>query len=197
MESTEEKKENRKDVKYTVNLRAIHDCMLATSKEETRYYLMGISIKDVDGRRHYAGTDGHILVHFDEEINGEPLNEEIILKPLVKFKVDKNDGESLLYGSLQIIDDRTALLRGVDEETKVACNIIDGTYPSYERVMPEENTPRLEQYISFNADYLKVVKKVLTVNPPAPKALNNTSPCLWETVKALCNVQCVLMPMRV
>ena len=40
----------------TINLKFIDDCMSVVSKEESRYFLMGVLIKDTNGMRQYVGT---------------------------------------------------------------------------------------------------------------------------------------------
>lgn len=187
--------ENKTPTIYVVNMAAICNCMRAVSKEEARYYLGGVLIKDIDGRRHYVGTDGHVMIHFSEEIKGNLLKEEIILKPLSKIKVSKHeDVDCYIYGTLQIIDTDTAILK--DLNTKIACDVIDGTYPDFWRVIPNENTEEAKEYIAFNPDFLKVVKTVLGKTPCKPQTEGEGSVCMWVGDRYFSEIQCVVMPIR-
>lgn len=183
------------DKLYIVNAQAINDCMKAASKEETRYYLGGVYIHDKDGQRHYVGTDGHIMVHISEKLVGdEELKEGLILKPCTKIKIGKRRDYADLAGTIQIIDKDTVLFK--DNYQKIVFDIIDGNYPDYTRVVPEENTPKLKDYTAFNANYLKIVQS-LTGKVEQPQGTDNASPAMWINEVGDLQYQIVLMPMRI
>ena len=175
----------------TINLKFIDDCMSVVSKEESRYFLMGVLIKDTNGMRQYVGTNGHILVFHQEEALGENIDTEIILKPLSKIKIRKKSEEEDKYGILQIIDHETALIRSNNQ--KIACDIIDGTYPDFEKIIPNQETEEATKYIKFNPSYMRIVDSIIGPDAGAPQIAEDMGPCLWE--KDDCKV--VLMPMRI
>lgn len=171
---------------YKINIEAINSVLPATNKKEKgRSYLNGVYVEDKDGFRHYTATEGHILFTVKTEIDGDSLEKPLILKinkPL-KYK-------NYTVGDLQVVDDETVVVKTNQE--KVAVDIVDGTYPDYERVIPPENTKKASEFALFDPDFLNKVYDFLGVRNQIPLMDDCISPALY--IKD--NKRAVLMPMK-
>ncbi|MBO5843490.1 MAG: hypothetical protein J6Q96_01320 [Bacteroidales bacterium] len=174
--------------KYELNCELMNAVLPAVSKEEVRYYLMGIYIEDVDGWRNYTATDGHILLTAKEAIEGEVLEKPLVLK--IKKPIAS---KRLKIGYLQIVDEYTAVIVG---EEKIAVDIIDCQYPDYRRVIPSDDTELAKEYAIFNPDLLKIVNKFIGSTNKRPIMENRMSPAMWVVEDVNLVKKAVLMPMR-
>ena len=163
---------------YKLNIELLNSVIPAMRKEEVRFNICGVYIHDKDGMRVYVATDGHKLFVAKELTEGELLPEKGII---VKFK--KEIGKSKLdYCEMVIVDDETVVIR--TEKEKMALDIINGEYPSYEKVINSENTESAKQYFVFDPDLLKDVRKFIGKNNylNVPKQDNVRSPAMWRVV---------------
>jgi len=174
---------------YAVNLELMKDCHLAVSKDEARPNITGIFIQDDGGLRHYVGTNGHIIVHACEKIDAEELKDGIIVK--LASKIGKTD-PTFPHAQLEIFDDKVGILYA---EPLVACEIIDGEYPAYKKVIPETDKLATE-YTAFNPDYMKIVKKILGSSSIQPIQENANQVALWEKEVNGWLFQIALMPVK-
>lgn len=175
----------------TVNMNFINKCVLGISNEPTRYYLQGVSIKDVDGYRHYCGTNGHILIHCKEAIgadDGSLGDQELIVK------IDKPIKTKLEHCDMIINDDFITFKL----EKVASFNLIDATYPHYENVIPvNPSTPT--EFAFFDWKYLKIVDDVLGKPDNSKRAIlmdNAIAPAMFTNAN-IEGVEVVVMPMRV
>ncbi|MCO6407331.1 DNA polymerase III subunit beta [Hoeflea alexandrii] len=101
------------------------------STEETRYYLNGVCI--YDGR--LVATDGHRLGYVDCGI--ESKNRPIIPRGAVAALLELGEPSQISFGENVVIFD----LPG----TVLRSKLIDGTYPDYQRVIPNiaDNAPEM------------------------------------------------------
>lgn len=128
------------DTEFDVDLSAIvSPVAFALSNEETRYYLCGVYLHNVDGQLVAVATDGHRLAR--QEGKTAPEFEGIILpsklvgmlpKGTVKFAVSANKVRITTPGMV------------------IISKLIDGTFPQYERVIPRNN----DKMMSVNRDAL-------------------------------------------
>jgi DNA polymerase-3 subunit beta len=155
-------------------LRRLFDkAKFAISTEETRYYLNGVYMHVSQGEDgpvlRCVATDGHRLARIDA-----PLPEGAADMPGV-IVPRKTVGE--LRKLLE--DDDMAIAVSVSE-TKVrfatptislTSKVIDGTFPDYTRVIPQNNTRRLEVDA---AEFAKAVDRVATVSSERSRAVKLT-----------------------
>lgn len=167
--------------KYTANftapagiLRRLFDkSKFAISTEETRYYLNGVYIhvattEDGPALRCVA-TDGHRLAQVDAPL---PEGAEEMPGVIVPRKT---------VGELRkLLDDDSADIAVSVSETKIrfattditlTSKVIDGTFPDYTRVIPANNTRRLEVDA---ADFSRAVDRVATVSSERSRAVKLT-----------------------
>ncbi|WP_375687290.1 DNA polymerase III subunit beta [Pseudooceanicola sp. LIPI14-2-Ac024] len=163
---------------YTANfgakapvLRRLFDkSKFAISTEETRYYLNGVYMHIAEGESgrvlRCVATDGHRLARIDAELPSGAENMPGVIVPR------KTVGE--LRKLLE--DDETEIAVSVSE-TKVrfatpditlTSKVIDGTFPDYTRVIPQNNPKRLEVDA---AEFAKAVDRVATVSSERSRAV--------------------------
>lgn len=174
-------------ITYEINTDFFKKCLRVVSKEATRYNISGIFIHDdAEGIRHYVGTNGHILVHCKEKHEGPTLEKGIIIRPTAALGTRK----CCRYVPMKVYDEQTAV---IDLNKRILCDIIDGTYPSYEKVIPTDVKPEYE-YISFNPEYLLEMKRILGSATVRPVSSSPTDPHIFRTTN---EVEVVIMPMRI
>ncbi|ETW12065.1 DNA polymerase III subunit beta [Roseivivax marinus] len=142
----------------------------AISTEETRYYLNGVYMhiaEAEDGRAlRCVATDGHRLARIDAEV---PAGAEDMPGVIVPRKT---------VGELRkLLDDDDTDIAVSVSETKVrfatpdltlTSKVIDGTFPDYSRVIPQNNTKRLEVDAT---EFAKAVDRVATVSSERSRAV--------------------------
>ena len=142
----------------------------AISTEETRYYLNGVymHVSEADGQTvlRCVATDGHRLARIDADL---PAGAEGMPGIIVPRKT---------VGELRkLLDDDEQDIAVSVSETKVrfatpnitlTSKVIDGTFPDYTRVIPQNNARRLEVDA---ADFAKAVDRVATVSSERSRAV--------------------------
>lgn len=103
------------------------------SHEETRYYLNGVSIRTFEEIVRIAATDGHRLMF--EDINDWKANDvdQIIPRALVKILTTSKED-----GVLDVFENLYASFK--TSQTTTISRLIDGTFPQFERVVPQTET---------------------------------------------------------
>ncbi|MGR3758185.1 MAG: DNA polymerase III subunit beta [Tranquillimonas sp.] len=142
----------------------------AISTEETRYYLNGVYMHVASGEDgqvlRCVATDGHRLARIDAPL---PEGAETMPGVIVPRKT---------VGELRkLLDDDEAEIEVSVSETKVrfatsditlTSKVIDGTFPDYSRVIPQNNTRRLEVDA---AEFARAVDRVATVSSERSRAV--------------------------
>ena len=145
----------------------------AISTEETRYYLNGVYMHVAEGEEgptlRCVATDGHRLARIDAPL---PAGAEEMPGVIVPRKT---------VGELRkLLDDDDTEIAVSVSETKVrfatpditlTSKVIDGTFPDYGRVIPQNNTRRLEVDA---ADFARAVDRVATVSSERSRAVKMT-----------------------
>ena len=128
-----EKKELRLDVDMLVN--GINKTIFATADDELRPVMNGIYINLAPGALTFVGTDAHKLVKYESEAENEVSASFILPKKpatLLKNLLPKEQGD------VQIdFDDRNAIF--TLENYRMVCRLIEGRYPNYNSVIPQDN----------------------------------------------------------
>jgi DNA polymerase-3 subunit beta len=152
-------------------LRRLFDkAKFAISTEETRYYLNGVYMHVADGENgrvlRCVATDGHRLARVDAPLPEGAENMPGVIVPR------KTVGELR-----KLLDDDDMEIAVSVSETKVrfatpdmtlTSKVIDGTFPDYSRVIPTQNTKRLEVDAS---EFSKAVDRVATVSSERSRAV--------------------------
>ena len=155
-------------------LRRLFDkAKFAISTEETRYYLNGVYLHTAKGEDgpvlRCVATDGHRLARIDAPL---PAGAEAMPGVIVPRKT--------VAELRKLLDDDDAEIAVSVSETKVrfatpgvvlTSKVIDGTFPDYSRVIPVNNTKRLEVDAS---EFFKAVDRVATVSSERSRAVKLT-----------------------
>ena len=142
----------------------------AISTEETRYYLNGVymHVSESDGVKvlRCVATDGHRLARIDAGLPEGADNMDGVIVPR------KTVGELR-----KLLDDDEMMIAVSVSETKIrfatpditlTSKVIDGTFPDYTRVIPQNNTRRMEVDA---AEFARAVDRVATVSSERSRAV--------------------------
>ncbi|GAB6065151.1 DNA polymerase III subunit beta [Aquifex pyrophilus] len=140
--------EGEESLSGTFLLNGIEKVEYAISKEEGNIALQGMYMRGYEDRIHFVGSDGHRLALYEPEGNLSlelliPKKSLKVLKKLVTgiedVKVSKSEDESFGYF--------------ITSEWKLAVRLLEGEFPDYISVIPQE----------FTAEVLFVAEEVLKV----------------------------------
>ena len=150
---------------------SIRNTIFATSDDETRYFLNGIYIEYKEGQLRFVATDGRRIA--------------IVKKGLVNTVIEEFKGIIVLPKVLNIIykrlSDEGSISIGITEKNvffffnnyKFYSILIDGQYPNYERVIPENQTKFFE---ADRKEFLEALKRVaLMVEQKSKRVFLNLS----------------------
>lgn len=113
--------------------RMLNATVLAVSTEATRYYLNGVYLHHIDGSLRAVATDGHRLARVDIPA---PEGAEALPGIIVPTKMVHEMAR--LAGSVTVVANTTSI--GVSAgDVAVTSKLIDGRFPDYGRVIPQDN----------------------------------------------------------
>jgi len=142
----------------------------AISTEETRYYLNGVymHVAEADGGRvlRCVATDGHRLARIDADLpEGAAGMPGVIVprKTVGELRKLLDDDEAKIAVSVS-----ETKIRFATPEITLTSKVIDGTFPDYSRVIPQNNTRRLEVDA---AEFAQAVDRVATVSSERSRAV--------------------------
>lgn len=142
-------------------LHKLFSAVAMASTEETRYYLQGVYLHNVDGKTLAVATDGHKLakmtVDADNAFPGVIIPRKTVVEAVKAFA----------SGLVQISVSETKIRMASPEYTLIS-KVIDGTFPDYTRVIPSGyvNT------VTFNSSDMKtVIDRVTTVAETRDRAV--------------------------
>jgi DNA polymerase-3 subunit beta len=153
-------------LKVTLSIRALRAVLVAVSTEETRYYLNGINLEFTPDGVVMAATDGHRMI-----VLRQPYGEHaatgahasvIVPRDLVaKLKINPRM-KTLDTTDLTIGDDGKLTFEHAGES--YGGSRVDGAFPDYRRVVPQELDGKPAQYNpAYLADFAKA-RQELTGN---------------------------------
>jgi DNA polymerase-3 subunit beta len=150
--------------------RMIQRVEFAISTEETRYYLNGIFLHTrKEGNRHTlrgVATDGHRLARLDLDLpEGATGMPGVIIPRKTVSEVDKLFG----VGDQDVqIDLSQRQIRFTAGDLVLTSKLIDGTFPDYDRVIPQNNDRILKVP---RADFSAAADRVATVSSDRGRAV--------------------------
>jgi DNA polymerase III sliding clamp (beta) subunit (PCNA family) len=171
----------------TINAKLVRAAMACQAKNDVRYYLTGILIaKNGD----IVGTDGHAL------FRGTHVWTD-------KWGV-KDDGLIIrINGTIPVGADTVTFNLAGDAPTVTTdngkiftCEVIDGRYPDYTRVIPSKDSDQYSTVLNFNASLLAKAEKVF--GKDSKIALHHRGPnnSILIECAALPDSCLVIMPMK-
>jgi len=147
----------------------IEKTRFAISTEETRYYLNGIYLHHVDaGGAHLraVATDGHRLAQVEVDAPDGAADMPGIIVPrktVLELARLIEDADSTVEVSLS-----AAKIRFVAASLTLTSKLIDGTFPDYERVIPQRNDKRMEVDVRL---FTNAVDRVSTISSEKGRAV--------------------------
>ncbi|SFD67139.1 DNA polymerase III subunit beta [Roseivivax sediminis] len=156
--------------KASVLRRLFDKSKFAISTEETRYYLNGVYMHIADGEDARAlrcvATDGHRLARIDSEV---PSGAEEMPGVIVPRKTVGEMRKLLEDDDMDIaVSVSETKVRFATPDITLTSKVIDGTFPDYSRVIPQNNTKRLEVDAG---EFAKAVDRVATVSSERSRAV--------------------------
>ena len=140
-----------------ITLESLEFISRAMSKEETRYYLNGVFF----GRDHIVATDGHRMHGVTTRgaiFANDDLRGFILPAKAVKLAIDAMKECKLKSFSISFTELKARFIIGHYE---FVSKLIDGTFPDYKRVIPENAPQGSIDYVHFSADKMKAESKKL------------------------------------
>lgn len=148
--------------------RLIERTQFAISTEETRYYLNGIYLHVEEGKLRGVATDGHRLALLDL---AAPAGADKIPGVIVPRKT-VGEVQRLLDGAqTATVELSEGKIRFTAGEVVLTSKLIDGTFPDYRRVIPQNNDKALGV---VRADLAEAVDRVSTVASEKGRAIKLT-----------------------
>ncbi len=142
--------------------RLIDKTRFAMSQEETRYYLNGVylhAVNDGETSLRAVATDGHRLARLDCPLPDGAADIPGVIVP----RKAVTELRRLLDDASDTVDVTVseAKVRFAFDEVTLTSKLIDGTFPDYQRVIPDGNDRVLKVETS---DFTKAVDRVSTVS---------------------------------
>ncbi len=134
--------------------RMVSKTIFAVSHDDMRPVLTGLLMQIRPGNLKMVATDGHRLSYFNRlnvEYQGEPKDVIIPMRALNLLIRNLSDDEN---PRIALAESRASFTSG-DQE--LITRLIDGNYPRYESVIPEENSNRL---LVQTAELMSAVRRV-------------------------------------
>lgn len=112
------------------------------STEETRYYLNGYLLHVKDNLLRAISTDGHRLTRYETDVpEGAESLSDIIVPRRTAGEIHRLLGDATGGVEFSASDTKIVLVIG---NVTIKSKLVDGTYPTYERVIPQGNTNVLD-----------------------------------------------------
>ena len=142
----------------------------AISTEETRYYLNGVYMHVADAEDGKAlrcvATDGHRLARIDATLpDGAAEMAGVIVPRKTVNELMKLLSDDEMQVAVSVSETK---VRFATPDITLTSKVIDGTFPDYTRVIPMNNSRRLEVDA---ADFAKAVDRVATVSSERSRAV--------------------------
>jgi len=131
----------------------IGQTIFAISDDETRYFMNGVYFEKAGDKFAMVATDGRRLAFINKNVSGIPDFSGIIIPPKVLNIVLKRAGDEGMAG-ISITDKTIFIQFG---SYKLSSVLIEGQFPNYRRVIPENQTNRFTVNRNEMLDALKRV----------------------------------------
>jgi DNA polymerase-3 subunit beta len=135
----------------------ISQTVFAVSDDETRFFMNGVFLEKKEGKLIMVATDGRRLAYIDKDVtNIEDFN-GVIIPPKILNMITKRAGDEGLIG-ISVIDKMIFVRFGF---YNLASVLLEGQFPNYRKVIPEEHTSSLHVDRLEMLDALRRVSQVV------------------------------------
>ncbi|MCL2067825.1 MAG: DNA polymerase III subunit beta [Treponema sp.] len=113
----------------------IQQTVFAISDDETKYFMNGVYLEKIDNKINMIATDGRRLAYISKEIKKD-INDfsGIIIPPKILNTIIKRSGDEGLVNIS--INDKMIFINFASY--KFSSTLIEGTFPNYKKVIPED-----------------------------------------------------------
>ena len=178
---------------YNINARLLKAVAVAMAKEETRYYLCGVSFTVKDSWAVLRATDGHRLILARQPCAGDDCDVIIPRTLIDKIKLARKAAPELTV----MITGGMISLAYAGETFGGA--LIDGAFPNTTRIV-QGVKPDIGEAAQFNPDYLADFKKAAEImqdGSPDPVVYHNGNNPALVRIGLQTDIFGVVMPYRI
>lgn len=137
----------------------------ATSTDETRYYLNGIHLHQQDGQLVAVATDGHRLAKIAVELEDDISTLPPVIIPRHFWQIAKS---TVKDGTPVMVSLSTNKIVISQNDITIVSKLIDGTFPEYQRVIPQKQT---DAFIINRAELIAALERALTISSERARAI--------------------------
>jgi DNA polymerase III sliding clamp (beta) subunit (PCNA family) len=177
---------------YIINPRLLKAVAVAMSKDETRYYLCGVSFTVKDNWAVLRATDGHRLIIARQPCAGDNCDVIIPRTLIDKIKLNRKAAPELTV----TITGGTVLLEYAGETFGGA--LINGMFPNTSRLVQGVKSD-IGEAAQFNPDYLADFKKaaeIMQYESPIPNVYHNGNGPALVRIGSQEDIFGIIMPYR-
>jgi len=135
----------------------INQTVFAVSDDETRFFMNGVFLEKKDGKLIMVATDGRRLAYIDKEANNIEDFNGVIIPPKILNMITKRAGDEGLI-AVSVMDKMIFVRFGF---YNLASVLLEGQFPNYRKVIPEEHTNSLHVDRLELLDALRRVSQVV------------------------------------
>jgi len=114
----------------------VSQTVFAVSDDETRFFMNGVFLEKAEGKLVMVATDGRRLAHISKEIENVQDFAGIIIPPKILNVIIKRAGDEGLIAIS--VTNKTIFIRF--GSYSLSSVLLEGQFPNYRRVIPEEQT---------------------------------------------------------
>jgi DNA polymerase-3 subunit beta len=148
---------------FDIDIRALKAAAIAAGTEQTRYYLHGVCIQHTPTGPVFVATDGHRLLAARHDWQGDaPAPFAPVIVPLELLKRVKIVRKASDVATITLTGDGGDRKVAIDYAGgTVAANAIDGCFPDWRRVVPQEEPSGVA--CQFQAQYLDAFRDAMAI----------------------------------
>ena len=141
-------------------LEIINKTSYAVSNDETRLYLNGIFLQEIDGKLRGVATDGHRLALVDTELQTSNIDILVngIIVPRKGVQELKKIAETYLQNDLKISVDESFMYVSAEDSYFLSIRLIAREYPKYQAVIPNKTSYKIQVDRNLLMDAVKRIK---------------------------------------
>jgi DNA polymerase-3 subunit beta len=142
------------DIPIKIFKEMINQTIFAVSDDETRFFMNGVFFEKKEGEIIMVATDGRRLSYIDKDVNNIEDFNGVIIPPKILNVISKRAGDEGLIG-ISVINKMIFVRFGF---YCLASVLLDGQFPNYRKVIPEEHKS------SFTFDRLEMLDALRRVS---------------------------------
>lgn len=150
---------------------AIRRTEYAASKDDVRYFLHGVYFHNTDGKTNVVATDTNTLALTELPHQIEmPEGVEGFILPLKAVKEIQDVFKESDKISMAIQDQQAVV---EDESCLLTTRLVEGEYPKYQSIIPDENSNRASAYVS-KQPLMRAIRRISLLANPKTYAITLT-----------------------